>query len=71
MDATNRDAFINSVTQNYDYFYVNLLLIDTDIAPTQPNPIVRTIKADQFITFGSKFGTQGSLQLLPFQIQTD
>jgi hypothetical protein len=71
LNSTSKNAYIDFVTQNYGGFYVNLLLIDTSITPTQKTPIITNIKADQLISFGTNFGTLGTLQLLPFQIQTD
>jgi hypothetical protein len=67
-DPLVRDAFISSITAIFDYVQIDLFLVDALITPTQPNPVIRVIKADQFITFGLTFGTRGTLQLLPYHI---
>jgi hypothetical protein len=44
------------------------MLIDTIFTPTEPTPIIKTIKSDTYITFGPGFGSRGTLQIFPYLI---
>lgn len=67
-DSNFIDEFISNITDQTDFILINLMLIDTIFTPTEPTPIIKTIKSDTYITFGPGFGSRGTLQIFPYLI---
>lgn len=65
------DTYMNNHLDQYDYFKVRLLFVDTIISPSDPTVTQKTLEKDVFLTFSQTMGSRGQIVLGRYEVTTD